>query len=88
MIRLLLGSGGVVSRVGQAVSKYNSGQIDDVVYIEELYVALDKLSAFDRQLMAKIPGKKIVEPEASQLLAASSDIRATIESLIAKVGDV
>jgi hypothetical protein len=86
LINNLLGNGGVVHKVAMAVSEYDSGAIDEATYVESLQEALQKLGAFDNQLAAKIGNGQIGEPEASQLLAASSDIRATIGSLIANAG--
>ena len=60
--------------------------IDLSTYLEELEAALDKLNAFDNQLSAKIGNGQIVEPEAGELTNASSEMRSTIDILIANAG--
>ena len=82
MINKLIGNGGVTQRVANAVASFGAGLIDISTYISELEAALDKLNAFDNQLNAKIGNGQIGEPEASQLLDASEEIRVTINSLI------
>ena len=86
LIAKLTGEGGVVSKVDNAVSAYDSGLIDLETYLSELEAALDMLDAFDNQLSAKINNGKIVEPEATQLIDASAEIRETINNLIVGVG--
>jgi len=86
MIAKLTGDNGVVSKVDNAVSAYESGLIDLATYLSELEAALNKLNAFDQQLAAKISNGSIIEPEASELTNASAEIRQTINSLIENAG--
>ena len=83
LIAKLTGNGGVVTKVDNAVSAYDSGMIDLATYLSELKAALDMLEAFDNQLTAKINSGKIVDPEASKLRAISAEIKQTINTLIA-----
>ena len=55
-------------------------------YLEELEAALDKLTAFDNQLAAKIGNGQVPEPEATILEDASAAIRAIIDDLIFATG--
>jgi hypothetical protein len=88
MIAKLTGNGGVIKTVMNAVSAFEAGLIDNATYLSELQSALDKLSAFDNQVAAKISGNKpkIVDPEATAITNASADIRTMIESLIGAAG--
>tara|TARA_R110000737_G_scaffold22022_2_gene40631 strand:+ start:12198 stop:13418 length:1221 start_codon:yes stop_codon:yes gene_type:complete len=83
MIAKLTGNGGVIKTVANAVSAFNGGLIDNATYLSELQSALDKLSAFDNQVAAKISGNKpkIVDPEATVITNASADIRTIIGNL-------
>lgn len=83
MIAKLIGNGGVIKAVANAVTAFEAGAIDAASYISLLEDALDKLNAFENQLNAMINNGKIVEPEASNLLGDVSDLRATVEGLIA-----
>jgi len=83
LIKKLTGSGGILTKVDNAVSTYQSGLIDRATYIFELETALDKLNAFDNQLSRKIANGSIIDPEATELLNASAEIRLAINNLIA-----
>jgi hypothetical protein len=86
MISKLTGKGGVITRIANAVSAYEAGAIDLATYESELEAALDKVGSFDNQLAAKIGNGKIVDPQATSILAAAAEIRATIENLLAAAG--
>ena len=83
LIVKLVGNGGVVSRVSNALSVYSAGLIDTATYLSELQSALDKLDAFDSQAQAKINNGQIVPPESGEILSNSEEIRELIDSLIA-----
>jgi hypothetical protein len=86
MIAKLTGKGGVITKVANAVSAYEAGAIDLATYVSELESALAKIGSFDNQLSAKIGNGQIVEPGATNLLAAAAEIRTTIENLLAAAG--
>lgn len=86
MISKLTGNGGVTRKVANTVAAYEVGAIDTATYLSDLETALSKLTAFDNQLNAKIGNGKIVEPDASIILAASAELRATINGLIVSAG--
>jgi alpha-tubulin suppressor-like RCC1 family protein len=73
---------GVGPKVAAAQAAFDAGDIDEAEYIALLEEALVKLDDFDNQLAAKIGNGQIVEPEASELLAASANIRELIQLLI------
>jgi alpha-tubulin suppressor-like RCC1 family protein len=73
---------GVGPKVNAAQTAFDAGDIGVAEYIALLEEAMEKLDDFDNQLDAKIRNGQIEEPEASELLAASSSIRALIELLI------
>ena len=85
MINKLTGNAGVTQRVANAVTSFAVGLIDVNTYLSELTVALDKLDDFDDQLNAKINNGQIQQPQVSQLLDASAEIRLSINSLIANI---
>lgn len=82
MIAKLTGKGGVLAKVGNALTTFGLGLIDTETYIAELGDALDKLTSFDNQLAAKIGNGQIPAVEGDELIALSAEIRAIIESLI------
>ena len=86
MIAKLTGNGGVITKIANAVSAFEAGAIDLATYVSELESALAKIGSFDNQLTAKIGNGRIVEPQAANLLFAASEIRSTIENLLAAVG--
>jgi hypothetical protein len=83
LINKLTGTNGITSRVDNAVSALDSGLIDLQTYVSELQAALSTLDTYDNQLTAKINNSEIIDPDASQLLNASSEIRQTIDNLLA-----
>ena len=86
MIKKLTGNGGVLKKLDNAVEAFEAGAIDCPTYLAELQSALDKLDSFDDQLAAKIANGQIVDPEATDLLIFSDEIRGYIDSLIATSG--
>ncbi|HSF93696.1 MAG TPA: thrombospondin type 3 repeat-containing protein [Thermohalobaculum sp.] len=86
MVAKILGKGGVLAKVSNAVDRFNFGLIDAATYVAELQDALDKLDAFDNQLAAKIGNGQIADPEATALEDASVAIRAIIDDLIFNAG--
>lgn len=82
MISKLTGNGGTLTIVTNAVSDYADGLIDLQTYLTELESALSKLDSLDNQIAAKINNGQIIEPEASELIDASSEIRQIINNLI------
>ena len=83
MIKKLTGGGKVAKRVTNAIAAFDNGLIDVATYISKLEVAFNKLDSFDNQLTQKINNGSIQEPDASQLLAASAEIRSAINNLVA-----
>ena len=83
MIAKLTGAGGVGPRVAEAVGQFEAGIIDVTTYLSMLGDALDLLEAFDNQVAAKIGNGSLVDPEASEVVEASANIRALIAQLIA-----
>lgn len=86
MISKLIGKGGVAQRVANAVSSFENGFIDVDTYVSALDAALDKLTAFDNQLAAKIANGQITDPEETELQDSSAVIRSTINNLISAAG--
>jgi hypothetical protein len=83
LIAKLTGKRGVIARISGAVLDYDSELIDLESYIAELESAISMLEAFDNQITAKVSNGQIGEPQASNILDASAEIRLTIENLIA-----
>ena len=86
MIKKLTGNGGVLKKLDNAVEAFEAGAIDCPTYLAELQSALEALDSFDDQLAAKIANGQIVDPEATDLLIFSDEIRGYIDSLIATSG--
>ena len=86
MIKKLTSNGGVLKKLDNAVSAFSAGLIDCFTYLEELQAATDALDSFDNQLEAKISNGQIVDPEATELLNASEEIRTHIETLTVASG--
>ncbi len=86
MIAKLTGNGGVLAKVGTAVTAYENGLIEIGAYIDGLNDAIDKLAAFDNQLSAKAGNGQITAAEAEELAQKSAEIRALIEALLSAVG--
>ncbi len=86
MIAKLTGNGGVLAKVGNAVTAYENGLIDVDTYIDGLNDAIDKLAAFDNQLSAKAGNGQILASEADELAQKSAEIRVLIEALLSAVG--
>jgi hypothetical protein len=86
LIAKLTGKGGVLAKVGNAVTAFGLDFIDIGTYLAELDDALDSLSAFDNQLTAKIGNGQIPIAEGSDLIALSAEVRAIIEALVSAVG--
>jgi len=86
MIAKLIGKGGVLRKVGNAIDGFEFGLIDIDIYLSELQDALDKLTAFDNQLAAKTGNGQILDPEAFDIAAASAEVRSIIDNLITAAG--
>lgn len=86
MISKLQGNGSVIAKVANAVSAFDDSLISVEDYVDALSSALDQLTAFDNQVAAKIDKGKIADPEAADILAASAELRAVIQSLIDNAG--
>jgi hypothetical protein len=82
MVTKLIGKNGAAIRVADTVQSYEAGEIDATTYIDKLNGALGKLDGFDAQLDDKISSGQLVDPEASELLAASAEMRTMINNLI------
>lgn len=81
MISKLTGNGGIIKKMSSAISAFEGGYIDLATYVSELDGALSMLKAFDNQITSKISKGKIVDPDASDIVAASDEIRTTIGNL-------
>ena len=86
MISKFTGNGGVIKKVSSAILAFEGGYIDLATYVSELDGALSMLKAFDNQVEAKISKGKIVDPDASAIVAASAEIRTTIGNLKVAAG--
>jgi hypothetical protein len=78
LIDKLIGTGGVLPRVSDAVSAFEADEIGVQTYRRKLRGALRKLDSFDRQLTAKIMHGQLD----SSLLAESMTIRSMIGDLM------
>jgi hypothetical protein len=84
LIKKLTGSGGVIKNMSSAIVAFEGGLIDLETYLSELDGVLSMLDSFDNQLAGKISNGRIVEPDATAILAHSAEIRITINNM--KVG--
>jgi hypothetical protein len=82
MVKKLDGNGGLLRKVSDAVSDYESGAIDAEEYVAALETALSKLGAFENQLEGKAKNGQIVDPELTGLRAFVDDATALIEEMI------